>query len=1228
MKYDSTLSCMESLEDGMSWWTAVSFTEQQLRMVDAASMRQVEQQILCPYCGKKGHAKKDCWKWQRERGGKGDSKGKSKSDGKGKDGGKHSAGKGNEKGKHKGDGKGKDDGKGKKKKFKKDKRRRSRSASSDGSNVSTDGHRSAAGGSPSQGSVMMMRSWTGLSAGNRQSNASFEQPGVDLSSGLGSAPESSQGTRSVTQGVGSSVADVQRICSTLQVEPRDLWLVDSGATCHVLAASYASSFRIVRNHGVSPKLFNASSDEIAVEGLVDIELSFHGLEITLQEVIVAHVAFNALSPWAGAEHGWKTYLGKSGSRMFKGRKSIKLSAANRAWWAISGKKGKGSSRGKGESAPEPMELDSLPVCDSGSPAAGAPKKKPEALKSCLKTPNGSSDPGSSGESVMSAASSVPIGPRKRSSVGMSLQICDTPFAYMLRGMRSVACVTEEHEFFDCDQGFAEVFELDFPELCCGDHDFACSEGRMLAAPLGRTHDLCSRTHDLCDRTHDLCSRMHDLGSCRLSESVLCRMQVAISQCLKVARHGLKVAQRVLHVLCPDLRAGFCQALRFHSAEASELILESVAFLSMNDQQGFHLELLPKLLFLILLVLWGYDGPYGGGCYALGSVDFGCWNGGCRGWWNNNGFGRSMGAMGSYSPSHGSIGSPAPDAPATATVPSVTSNPDAPAITTVPSVTSNPDAPAITTVPSVSHNPDAPAITTLPSVSTAIDAPATSPVPLLVTMPAASSMGPPAVAVPQIKYAARPGEGRLLDYASSLRLVSMSAPRFRGGPYGTTTSSSAAASSGGPTNLGGPISVLAWDQFSTASSSGLSPQEYAALNRMPMGSSEPEVREWPKFLRVRVSGDLNYKGPDWQCCRAQRRLYSTGLSACPGSRGYSRPNGGWREIFAGVRKIAPIGARMGRSKAHCGGRISYTPILCQRPRCSYAVLTGGKCANGTGSSKHYGSWHIDQRLGAGSRQTFCNGPHWDYHPINGDRGLDASKLHPKPKRRDGCPSKDARGSPLDGVHKYVAALQRHASVSSGDAIESIGGRNRGGVQQLCCFEQYTCSIHRLFRLSGFIWGWSDQTTFIYPSIGTCASSTTTAYFGSRGTGSWPGATIGCCCYHYDGAGNYVSPRQCLGDRTAEVYWLAYATASGGGAFTLSGPGVSSACGGIVFERTNRTVFVAHIAPERANEVVYNPWIGCTGVVREAYQFVASQDSRTSAVIPHPANGGTSHRELLG
>ena len=40
----------------------------------------------------------------------------------------------------------------------------------------------------------------------------------------------------------------------------------------------------------------------------------------------------------------------------------------------------------------------------------------------------------------------------------------------------------------------------------------------------------------------------------------------------------------------DLRAGFCQALSFFTApKPVNCILESVAFLSVNDQQGFHLE---------------------------------------------------------------------------------------------------------------------------------------------------------------------------------------------------------------------------------------------------------------------------------------------------------------------------------------------------------------------------------------------------------------------------------------------------------------------------------------------------------------------------------------------------------------------------------------------------------------------------------------------------------------
>ena len=62
-------------------------------------------------------------------------------------------------------------------------------------------------------------------------------------------------------------------------------------------------------------------------------------------------------------------------------------------------------KGRDESASEPMELDSLPVCDSGSPAAGVLKRK-------LESPEVQLGPWFVCESVMSAASSVPKVPEK------------------------------------------------------------------------------------------------------------------------------------------------------------------------------------------------------------------------------------------------------------------------------------------------------------------------------------------------------------------------------------------------------------------------------------------------------------------------------------------------------------------------------------------------------------------------------------------------------------------------------------------------------------------------------------------------------------------------------------------------------------------------------------------------------------------------------------------------
>ena len=62
---------------------------------------------------------------------------------------------------------------------------------------------------------------------------------------------------------------------------------------------------------------------------------------------MADVGFNVLSPWTGSERRWKTYLAKSGSRLYKGngKKSVKLMGAQRAWWALSGRsKGRGKEK--------------------------------------------------------------------------------------------------------------------------------------------------------------------------------------------------------------------------------------------------------------------------------------------------------------------------------------------------------------------------------------------------------------------------------------------------------------------------------------------------------------------------------------------------------------------------------------------------------------------------------------------------------------------------------------------------------------------------------------------------------------------------------------------------------------------------------------------------------------------------------------------------------------------
>ena len=169
------------------------------------------------------------------------------------------------------------------------------------------------------------------------------------------------------------------------------------------------------------------------------------MNIFLEEVVVTDVVFNAVSPWSACERGWRTHLFNSGARMFRGKRSVRLLTANRAWWAVSGQPLKAK---KPKKAADDMELDSASVASlssgasvSGLLSAGAQEDEEVteeagtlASEVPLKSPAG-----------LEETAVARKGPKKKASF-QKLAVSDTPFAYLVRALRTspdLVCLEEE-----------------------------------------------------------------------------------------------------------------------------------------------------------------------------------------------------------------------------------------------------------------------------------------------------------------------------------------------------------------------------------------------------------------------------------------------------------------------------------------------------------------------------------------------------------------------------------------------------------------------------------------------------------------------------------------------------------------------------------------------------------------------------------------------------------------
>ena len=144
-------------------------------------------------------------------------------------------------------------------------------------------------------------------------------------------------------------------------DPKRRWLVDSGATCHIISERWLSHYKVVYRYEVGiPVLKGAGDNVLPTRGMVDLECKVGKIKVIMRKVVICALDLNVLSSYSLHEQGWETRLGTlKVSGLYHKKVKFPLKISDRAWWLevlVLKNQGKSSRNQKGN-GPRDMEVD-------------------------------------------------------------------------------------------------------------------------------------------------------------------------------------------------------------------------------------------------------------------------------------------------------------------------------------------------------------------------------------------------------------------------------------------------------------------------------------------------------------------------------------------------------------------------------------------------------------------------------------------------------------------------------------------------------------------------------------------------------------------------------------------------------------------------------------------------------------------------------------------------------